>query len=290
MKPAFSYYGGKQKMSKRIVSMIPKHTCYVEPFSGGAAVYFAKPVPQVTNGDNYREVLNDTDGRIVNFYRVLKEHPDELLAALDRTLYSRADYEESLDNAGSDVERAKRWFVNIQQSFANKSAGGWSTGKQVSSRNHPKTFAQKVDALRACADRLRHTYIECDDALAVIKRFDGPGTFFYVDPPYVGADQGHYGGYTQTDLDALVTTLDACEGAFLLSGYDNNAYPAHWGRWDVAGSAGSAVGVNGSGNSRRVEVLTGRERRLDLSAASARVLASSAFSVFSAKLGGGCDE
>lgn len=273
-------------MSKRIVAMIPKHTCYVEPFAGGAAVYFAKPVPAVTDGHNYREVLNDTDGRITNFYKVLKERPDELLAALDATLYSRAGYTEALCDQGTDVERARRWFINIQQSFANKSAGGWCTGKQVSSRNHPKTFAQKIDALRACADRVRHAYIECDDALAVIKRFDGPGTFFYVDPPYVDAHQGHYGGYTQANLDALITTLDQCEGSFLLSGYDNKAYPAHWRRWDVVGSAGSAVGANGAGKSERVEVLTGRGRRSALSTSSAKVLASHAFAVFADELGG----
>lgn len=71
MKPAFPYYGGKQRIASKITELIPKHTVYVEPFAGGAAVFFKKPWPDVSNTGHYREVLNDTNGDVVNFFRVL---------------------------------------------------------------------------------------------------------------------------------------------------------------------------------------------------------------------------
>lgn len=77
------------------------------------------------------------------------------------------------------------------------------------------------------SERLADVHIEHDDAISVIKRWDSPQTFFYCDPPYPGANQGHYSGYTDKDFAALVDTLDKCQGSFLLSCYGFEA-PEHW--------------------------------------------------------------
>jgi DNA adenine methylase len=73
------------------------------------------------------------------------------------------------------------------------------------------------------AIRMQRTQIECCDALRIIKSRDAKDAFFYVDPPYVGADQGHYDGYTQEDFDALLKLLESVEGKFLLSSFRNAA-------------------------------------------------------------------
>lgn len=65
-KTPISYYGGKQKLATKILSRIPKHILYCEPFLGGAAIFFAKEPSAV-------EVLNDTNKELMNFYRVLKK-------------------------------------------------------------------------------------------------------------------------------------------------------------------------------------------------------------------------
>jgi len=232
MKPAFSYYGGKQRMAPKIVPLIPRHTVYVEPFAGGAAVFFAKPWPRVGNSDHYREVLNDTNGHIVNFYKQLRDNGEELARLCELTPYSREDHKiaKDLDN-GDDLERARKWFINIQQSFANGVGGGWVTSNR--GRNQAATWANQTRRLHEAATRLHSVYIEHLDALNVIKKWDSPHTLFYCDPPYVDTCQGHYEGYSRDDFNNLIETLDSIEGSFLLSHYagDHNT-PEDWERFD----------------------------------------------------------
>ena len=55
MKPLLTYYGGKQRIAKDILSLMPKSDVYIEPFCGGAAVFFAR------DWTSKLEVLNDID-------------------------------------------------------------------------------------------------------------------------------------------------------------------------------------------------------------------------------------
>lgn len=170
MKPPISYYGGKQRMAHRIVPLIPRHTIYVEPFAGGAAVFFQKPWPDVTNTTHYREVINDTDERLVNFYRVLRDHGDEFAHRMAMTPYSAAEYRVAKDlTIGDDeIDAACRYFVNINQSFANKLNGGW--GRNVYSQNSAATWVSRVARLPEYLERMAGVHIECDDALKVIRQ------------------------------------------------------------------------------------------------------------------------
>lgn len=268
-------------MVKNLLPLIPRHSVYVEPFAGGASLFFAKPFPKVSTLE-YREVLNDKDSRISNFYHVLKTQPDALAAACDAALHSRDAYNVAKDDVGDPVERARRFFVLVCQSYSHKPGCGWRYAKQ--GENDPASFNGKKQALRACGERLAQTYVEHDDAITVIKRWDSPQTFFYCDPPYVGTNQGHYAGYTQGDLDALIATLQACKGAFLLSGYANANYPPEWERFEFASSAGSAAGRNGAGKSARTEIVVGRGARALPNPKVRAVLAKPAFNVFEGNL------
>jgi DNA adenine methylase len=86
--------------------------------------------------------------------------------------------------------------------------------------------SKKLDNKRAgftvdYAVRLQRAQVECCDALRIVRSRDAKDAFFYLDPPYVGADQGHYDGYTQEDFDALLKVLENIQGKFLLSSYRN---------------------------------------------------------------------
>jgi DNA adenine methylase len=219
-----SYYGGKVRLAPQIVPWLPRHTVYVEPYTGSAAVFWAKGRPSVTNQNHAREVLNDHDERIMTIYRVCQEPATRaaLLARLAYTPYSRSEYQRSRQIQRTwaqhdPVTQAWAILIDLQQSFAHKLGAGWRTG--VYSENHAATWANWREALPALMARLDGVYLECDNALAVMRRWDSPQTCFYCDPPYVGADQGHYKGFTRADLQALIATLDTCQGSFVLSGY-----------------------------------------------------------------------
>lgn len=255
MKPLISYYGGKQRIASKIVPLIPPHTVYVEPFCGGASIMFAKGVPEITNGHHYREVLNDKDERLVNLYRVMREQPEELIRRLMLTLYSEAEHKlaKEICSASADrydpVTRAWAYYVNIQQSFSNTLDRGWS--RKVYGRNNGATWANKVAELYLFIGRMKEAFISSTDALICIDQWDSPQTFFFCDPPYPESNQGHYGGYTEADLQALVAKLDSIQGSFLLTCYGTDV-PESWERYEIeAYSSASGTGLVGSDRSRK---------------------------------------
>lgn len=229
VKTALSYYGGKQKIAGRIIPYIYWHMNYVEPFFGGGSVFFNKPLPEVKNTSYYREVINDKDERLINFYIQLRDNGEELCERLTLTPYSEYLYKYHKDlNKGSDMDRAVSYWVRSQQSFANGLNKGWGRGK--TSLNNAYNYMNKVDNLIDFVDRLRRVYISCTDALTVIQQFDTPQTFYYLDPPYPNTAQGHYKGYTIKDYQNLVDLLDTVQGSFLLSNYfqEEIIYPSDW--------------------------------------------------------------
>lgn len=286
MKPPISYYGGKQKMSSKIVPLIPKHTVYVEPFAGGAAVFFAKPWPKATK-TYYREYLNDKDERIINFYRVLQTpvKRDELLERLQLTLYSEAEHQKAKDlDSGTDVDRAWAYYVNISQSFSNVLSSGWK--RCTFGPNFAAMWAERTKRLPLYLDRIASVGITCQDALTVIKQYDSPQTFFYCDPPYPNADQGHYAGYTLQDFQALVDTLNQCQGSFILSNYDrpDANIPADWERIEFTATASSRRRDRSKDesdqNGQRTEVIWRRFNRVPVREEIAKLYASGAYDCF----------
>lgn len=222
MKTPLTYYGGKQKLAPQIVALMPRHTAYLEPFAGGAAVLFAKPRAE-------RETLNDVDGQIMRFWRALRDRPEELASAVACTPYGRAEWEASREPADDDVEAARRLLVNVDQSFS-RSRESWSPPSMLKDRKgrwQPRTWQDHPHRIRAAANRLANVCLECGDAVEMIPRWDLPDTVIYVDPPYVGAHRIRpekcYAHDAGPDLwprlvDAL---LEIKQAAVILSGYPN---------------------------------------------------------------------
>src|SRR5690606_23846163 len=106
------------------------------------------------------------------------------------------------------------------QGFSNK-VGSWR-GSTTTSKEPLLNHNKKILITPELSKRLDLVHIECNDALYLIKRMDSPETFFYLDPPYVDSDQGHYGGYTQEHFNNLLNALSSIKGKFLLSSYPND--------------------------------------------------------------------
>lgn len=196
MKTPISYYGGKQSMLNHILPLITQHKVYVEPFFGGGAVFWAKePVDT--------EVVNDYNGMVVNFYEQLKSNFDELKRAVDATPYSRQSYQKAMvvyENPYIFNEVTKAWafWMGTAQGFSNQ-IGSWRCSQKTVKEtrlndNKKNAFTKEL------SERIKLVQIEKKDAVELIKQLDTPDTFFYIDPPYVGADQGHYGGFKSISI------------------------------------------------------------------------------------------
>ena len=252
MKPAFSYYGGKQTMAPKIIPLIPDHTLYVEPFCGGAGLFFKK---QVIKDNNYQEVINDINSNVINFFKELRDNPQPLMDKLAFSPYSFEDYQQAKKiyfdpNPYNEFERAWAFFVSCEQAFANKIGGGWGISRMMT--NQVSQWRNKIDNLFVCVDRLKLAYIENNDVLKCIKKWDSPQTLFYLDPPYPGTNCGHYSGYTQENFDELLSALKNCQASFLLSCYPNDAVPKKWEKFEFAKQC--TVNMK-SKNKERVEVV-----------------------------------
>jgi DNA adenine methylase len=222
MRTPLTYYGGKQKLARQIVALMPAHRVYLEPFAGGAAVLFAKPRAE-------RETLNDLDGDIVRFWRVLRDRPQELAAAVAATPYGRAEWRECRcgGTPHDDIEATRRLLVDIDQSFA-RARCGWSPPSIAMDRRgrwQPGVWENLPPKLLAAAERLRGVALEHADALELIPRWDQPRSVIYVDPPYTGPlrlapDKRYRVDDDGTLWDRLVKVLASIRhAAVIVSGY-----------------------------------------------------------------------
>ena len=74
------WLGGKSRLSRTIVEMMPEHKTYVEVFGGAGWVLFKKTPSRA-------EVINDVNDNLVNLYRILKFHFDAFLAEFEHHLF-----------------------------------------------------------------------------------------------------------------------------------------------------------------------------------------------------------
>ncbi len=258
LKTPISYYGGKQSMIKDILPLIPDHKIYVEPFFGGGAIFWAKKPSDI-------EVINDVNMNIINFNLVLKHSYFELKKKLESTLHSRETYKKALiiyecpwlfDE--QPVVRAWAFYTLTQQGFASK-IGTWGYDRSGSTS---KKISNKIDQFTEdLSERLRLVQIEQNDACKVIKSRDTKESFIYADPPYVGTNQGHYGGYTEEHFEELLNTLNSLEGKFLLSSYPSEQLDYHiqkngWHTKHLTKTLSASNGANQKTRKKKTEVLT----------------------------------
>lgn len=251
-----TYYGGKQKLVPYILPRIPQHVSYIEPFAGGAAIFFAKQPSEI-------EVLNDTNKELINFYRVVQNDFVALEKEIRISLHSRDLHRKAMViNAHADlfteVKRAWAIWVLSSQSFCAQLDGNWGYDK-TENRTTKLIQAKKERFTEELAIRLQNVQIEATDALYVIRSRDAEQSFFYCDPPYYNSDCGHYNGYSLQDYENLLATLVKIKGKFLLSSYPSEillkyAKKYGWYMWSLE----QKVTVNAKSGylKRKVEVLT----------------------------------
>jgi len=180
--PIIPWIGGKRRLAKRILPIFPTHECYVEPFAGGAALFFLKEQCDV-------EVLNDINGELVNLYRVVKHHLEEFIRQFKWALVSRQIYswlKITPDETLTDIQRAARFYYLQKMAFGGKVA---NQTFGIATTSAPRLNLLRIEEeLSAAHLRLSRAYIEHLAWDACINRYDRPHTLFYLDPPYWGTE------------------------------------------------------------------------------------------------------
>ena len=154
MDPIIKYPGAKWRIAEWIIDRMPPHIGYVEPFFGSGAVFFNKPKSSI-------ETINDLDGSVVRFFKVCREHPEELAFALSLTPWSREEFLQSdfCDEQTDDIEAARQFAVRCWQTFGarTKCKTGWRNtmgGKKNHGPDNPSMWRRLPGVVHEVANRL----------------------------------------------------------------------------------------------------------------------------------------
>lgn len=250
---AFGYYGGKFSHLNWLMPLLPDSKSFCEPFAGSAVVALSREPAEI-------EIINDLDGDIINFFRVLREQPLNLIEKISLTPYSRAEFVNSIlelkeyqdirdyfnEPIGANhIERARSFFLRVVQARGNRahsSPGSWSWSVRRSSRGMALAASKwltRIDGLFDIVERLMTIQIECRDALEVIELYDNSDMLFYVDPPYVHSTREKERAYRK-DLEMtddqhreLANLLHCCAGKVAISNYDSMLYRELYEDWKM---------------------------------------------------------
>lgn len=258
---AFWYYGGKSSKLKWLSPLLPPSEYYCESFGGSAAVLLNRKSCLI-------ETYNDLDSEVVAFFRVLRDQPKEFIRQLILTPYSRDEFRIAISetNGCSDIERARRFYIRIQQGFGAKnkvmSQGDWASLKGKTSFlliPHFYSKAENGDLIKI-AHRLRKVQIENRPALEVIKLYDHKKTLHYIDPPYDSdsCDSGYKHRFGQEDYKQLASLLETVDGRVAVSGYNSDLMTTLFKNWKKTEIPSRVTVNNGNEKSRkrvRTEVL-----------------------------------
>lgn len=207
MTPPIARMGGKSKLRKQIIELIPKHICYAEPFFGAGWVYFGKEPSKV-------EVVNDIDKELVNLFKMIKYHAPEVERMLQYEFSSRdmfTEYKESSIEYITEINRAVRFLYLISQSFASR---GNNYGYGTTMGPSPQIFYKGV--LGDIKERLRNTYVENLNFEDIFEKYDRENTFFFCDPPYFDTG-GYKEKFKEKEQLRLLDILKNIDGKFLLT-------------------------------------------------------------------------
>lgn len=232
MKPPTPYFGSKARVAKWIVSLLPEHEHYVEPFAGGLSVLLAKAPSRM-------ETVNDLDGELMTFWRILRDRPAELIRAAALTPHSRAELEATWEPTDNDLELARRIWCRLAQGRSGTLRNtGWRhyIDPAGSVTSMPGYLEAYVDRLAGAAERLHAVSLESLPALDLIGKYGAQSKcLLYVDPPYLGTTRP-WSNYRvemkgESEHRELAAALAGCRATVVLSGYRSPLYDELYAGW-----------------------------------------------------------
>ena len=252
---AMAYFGGKASLvhgtGKWIVEQLGTgEECYAEVCGGMLGVMLQrKPAP--------KEIANDLDGNVFNWWCVVRERHSELAEMLkwtpDLCRQTLAVGRDGLNDA-CPVKRA--WAFTVVNGMSAAQSGMAASKPNIALIYHEKTNPSRLsvrDRLHLLAERMRDVQMECTDAVALLRRVSNhPSSLSYVDPPYRSVTGAPY--QATIDHEDLVDACLAAKGKVAVSGYPGE-YPdleevTGWHRRDWAAYTGAPTPGHSNKDSR----------------------------------------
>lgn len=223
-RPVLRWHGGKWRLAPWILSHLPEHKVYVEPYGGAGSVLIRKP-------RSYAEVYNDLDGEVVNLFNMVREFGQQLGENLYLTPYARTEFVKSYEKSSDPLEQARRTVIRSFMGFGSNSHNkktGFRSNSNRSGTTPAHDWKNYPDCLALTIERLRGVVIEKRDAKEVMLAHDGENTLHYVDPPYLPETRDKGGDYRHEmnlqDHLELLQFLKTLKGYVVLSAYNSNIY------------------------------------------------------------------
>ncbi|AGY57127.1 DNA adenine methylase [Gloeobacter kilaueensis] len=238
-RPALRWYGSKWRLARWIISHMPPHTRYVEPFAGSLAVLLQKPPVRC-------EVVSDLDEEVCNFFAVLRDQFVELIRVIRLTPYHRLEFERAWLSvpAADPIERARRFYVRSWQGQSGptgKYMPGWRSNPDGKRSVDPVRDFLNDSHLMAVARRLRLVHWETRPAIETIQRWGGANqTLIYCDPPYLGnrkANDEYAHTMSEADHIRLFEQLEMMDATAIVSHAPCPLYDELYASWTRFGKA-----------------------------------------------------
>jgi DNA adenine methylase len=252
-------HGGKHYLASQIVALMPRHTHYVEGYGGGLSVFFAKSCEGVS------EVVNDLNGDLMNFWRVLQDRKAfvEFKRRVQAVPFSEGEWQDAKkalavhdgSTSRSDrLDRAVQFFILCRQSMSGRCQDFAPITRSRTRRGmneQASAWLNSIDGLPPVHSRLQRVVVLNRPAVEVIRSQDGPDTLFYLDPPYfpdtrsAGQVFGEF-DMTEPQHEELLGVILGVQGKVMISGYACDLYDSKLAKWhrhefDLPNNAASGV-------------------------------------------------
>ncbi len=263
--PATKTHGGKNYLARQIITLMPEHHHYLEPFCGGMAVLLHKNPKRVS------EVVNDLNGNLTDFLRVIQRENlfEKFLRRVQAIPFSRREWDDATRRLGEEpdasrVDRAVWFFICNRMSLAGRmdAFSGITKTRTRGDRNaEVNAWLGAVEGLPEVHNRLMQVVIENRPAVDLMKNHDVKGCLMYCDPPYPASTRSCpsvYGEFEMSDKDhrTFLATAKALKHAkVMISGYPCEMYDTALSEWNrhTFDMANNAAG--GKTKERKTEVV-----------------------------------
>lgn len=239
--------GGKRWLAGKIASALPDHRKYVEPFAGGAAVFWAKEPSE-------KEILADLDEDIIDAFRFIQGMTDaefEKLSKLETERDPKTFEKLKESKPTGKVEKFHRWLYLRCLSHG-------AEGKTVNPSPKSNYTLKNVFArLASCKERLKDVSLLAQDWKKTVREQDGKNVVLYLDPPYA---ETTCDGLLPEDKEPpsseeLEAVLAKVEGSWILSLNDSQAVRKAFEKYNVRRVRTPALRAEGAVNKERKELL-----------------------------------